>query len=62
MIIVDNSSYEDSAKILAHIEKEISRRVKLPVKNYLGLRWIEDQRNPDKNQPMGYKKKAGQRR
>jgi len=62
MIIVDNSSYEDSAKILDHIEKEISRRVKLPVKNYLGLRWIEDQRNPDKNQPMGYKKKAGQRR
>ena len=62
MIIVDNSSYEDSAKILAHIEKEISRRVKMPVKNYLGLRWIEDQRNPDKNQPTGYKKKAGQRR
>ena len=62
MIIVDNSSYEDSAKILAHIEKQISRRVKLPVKNYLGLRWIEDQRNPDKNQPMGYKKKAGRLR
>lgn len=59
MIIVDNSSYEDSSKILAHIEKEISRRVKMPVKNYLGLRWIEDQKNPDKNQPMGYKKKAG---
>jgi predicted kinase len=62
MIIVDNSSYEDSEKILSHIEKEISRRVNMPIKNYLGLRWIEDQRNPDKNQPMGYKKKAGQRR
>lgn len=62
MIIVDNSSYEDSEKILSHIEKEISRRVNMPIKNYLGLRWIEDQRNPDKNQPTGYKKKAGQRR
>jgi len=62
MIIVDNSSYEDSEKILNHIEKEISRRVNSPIKNYLGLRWIEDQRNPDKNQPMGYKKKAGRLR
>ena len=62
MIIVDNSSYEDSEKILSHIEKEITRRVNTPIKNYLGLRWIEDQRNPDKNQPTGYKKKAGQRR
>jgi predicted kinase len=62
MIIVDNSSYEDSEKILSHIEKEITRRVNMPIKNYLGLRWIEDQRNPDKNQPMGYKKKAGNRR
>lgn len=62
MIIVDNSSYDDSEKILNHIEKEISRRVKAPVENYLGLRWIEDQRNPDMNQPAGYKKKAGARR
>ena len=62
MIIVDNSSYEDSEKILSHIEKEITRRVNTPIKNYLGLRWIEDQRNPDKNQPTGVKKKAGHRR
>lgn len=62
MIIVDNSSYEDSEKILNHIEKEIQRRVNSPIKNYLGLRWIEDQRNPDKNQPMGVKKRAGVRR
>ena len=44
MIIVDNSSYDDSAKILSHIEKEITRRVNMPIKNYLGIRWIEDQR------------------
>lgn len=62
MIIVDNSSYEDSEKILAHIEKEITRRVDMPIKNYLGIRWIEDQRNPGKNQPAGVKKKAGHRR
>jgi len=62
MIIVDNSSYEDSEKILNHIEKEISRRVNSPIKNYLGIRWIEDQRNPDKNQPARAKKKAGVRR
>ena len=60
MIIVDNSSYDDSAKILSHIEKEITRRVNMPIKNYLGIRWIEDQRNPGKNQPTGTKKKAGQ--
>ena len=60
MIIVDNSSYDDSAKILSHIEKEITRRVNMPIKNYLGIRWIEDQRNPGKNQPNGTKKKAGQ--
>jgi len=41
MIIVDNSSYDDSAKILSHIEKEIRRRVEMPVQNYLGKIWIK---------------------
>lgn len=52
MIIVDNSSYEDSEKILNHIEKEIMRRVNNPIKNYLGKRWIEEQTTlRDKNRP-----------
>jgi predicted kinase len=52
MIIVDNSSYEDSEKILNHIEKEIMRRVNNPIKNYLGKRWIEEQTTSrDKNRP-----------
>ena len=59
MIIVDNSSYEDSEKILSHIEREIKRRVNKPVKNYLGKRWIEDQKNYDKNQPSGVSRKGG---
>ena len=59
MIIVDNSSYDDSEKILSQIEKEIRRRVNKPIKNYLGKRWIEDQKNIGKNQPAGFSKKAG---
>lgn len=59
MIIVDNSSYEDSGKILSQIEREIKRRVNKPVKNYLGKRWIEDQKNADKNQPSGVSRKGG---
>lgn len=58
MIIIDNSSYEDSAKILSQIEKEIKRRVNRPVKNYLGKRWIQDQMNKDKNQPSGVSRKG----
>jgi len=53
MIIVDNSSY-DNGDILRNIEKEIRKKIKQPVKNHLGKRWIKEMSAPyakDKNRP-----------
>tara|TARA_R110000772_G_scaffold148902_7_gene259548 strand:+ start:5170 stop:6144 length:975 start_codon:yes stop_codon:yes gene_type:complete len=54
IIIVDNSSYDDSKSILDNIEKQIMKKVNMPVKNHLGKRWISDNsaKNKDRNKPF----------
>ena len=42
MIIVDNNANASSADILDQIEKQIMKRIKDPVQNQLGKRWIAD--------------------
>ena len=42
MIIVDNNTSASSADILDQIEKQIMKRIKDPVQNQLGKRWIAD--------------------
>lgn len=53
MIIVDNSSY-DNAGILDQIEKEINKRLKAPVQNPNGKKWMKEMSQPyakNKNKP-----------
>ena len=53
LIIVDNSSY-DNHDLLDQIEKEINRRLKHPVQNPIGKKWIQEWSQPyakDKNRP-----------
>jgi predicted kinase len=55
MIIVDNNATDDEEGILDQIEKQIMKRIKDPVNNVLGKRWISDNspENRNKNQPFG---------
>ena len=53
LIIVDNSSY-DNEELLDQIEKEINRRLRHPVQNPIGKKWIAQESQPyakDKNRP-----------
>lgn len=43
MMIIDNSSY-DNAELINHVEKSILRKVKRPIKNKIGIDWIESQK------------------
>lgn len=49
MIIIDNSDYDTSEKILQNVEKQIMRRIKTPVENHLGRKWIEEEKKKRKN-------------
>ena len=53
MIIVDNSSY-DNAGLLDQIEKEINKRLKAPIQNPNGKKWMKEMSQPyakSKNKP-----------
>jgi len=53
MIIVDNSSYGND-DMLDQIEKEINKRLKMPVQNPNGKKWMKEMSQPyakDKNRP-----------
>ena len=53
MIIVDNSSYGND-ELLDQIEKEINKRLRTPVKNPNGKKWMKEMSQPyakDKNRP-----------
>ena len=53
LIIVDNSSYNNN-ELLDQIEKEINRRLKHPVQNPIGKKWVKEWSQPfakDKNRP-----------
>jgi thymidylate kinase len=47
MIIVDNSKYGND-ELLDQIEKEIDKRLKAPVQNQIGKRWIEEQKKANR--------------
>jgi hypothetical protein len=52
MIIVDNSEYGND-QLLDQIEKEINKRLKTPVQNPIGKKWLQanDPKNRDRNKP-----------
>lgn len=53
MLIVDNSSY-DNKDLLDRIEKEINKKIKTPVQNPIGKKWIKENTQPyakSKNRP-----------
>jgi len=54
MLIVDNSSY-DNQNILDQIEKAVMSRIKAPVKNPIGKKWMHENspQNRKRNQPYG---------
>jgi len=54
MLIVDNSSY-DNQNILDQIEKAVMSRIKAPVKNPIGKKWMHENspQNRNRNQPYG---------
>lgn len=45
MLIVDNSSY-DNKDLLDNIEKEIMKKIKAPVQNPIGKKWIKENTQP----------------
>ena len=62
MIIVDNNATDDEEGILDQIEKQIMKRIKDPVNNVLGKRWISDNspENRNKNQPYGVRESVNE--
>jgi predicted kinase len=53
LIIVDNSEY-DNESLLDQVEKEINKRLKTPVQNPKGKKWMQEMSQPyakDKNRP-----------